>query len=344
MSSCSSSTTTSTAHGRATPITAVHHDIIEAHILTRLDAPTLASAASVSRTLHALCSEEKLWRDICNSTWTSTSDPRVRHAISAFPNGYRSFFFDSTPATFHRANTLPPDQHPQSVTTQLISAIDLHYEKEPIFSKVEVTETVSKDFMGPPLLVQLFNRKETAPAPVQFDCFNDDFLSHLQQSMKLSWIMIDPTQKRAVNLSSLKPVSVQRHYMADEAQLLYVTILPGSRRVGSSEFVECRIVVTCGGEEGGEVHAKEVSMNMQDMDGVILSGEDSLVILQQAMGSERRKEGKGRERYEEFMEMKREKRGRKQTREKRLDLVCMILRVMIFVTLLWAFLLSLGSV
>ncbi|KAM7522563.1 hypothetical protein LguiA_012465 [Lonicera macranthoides] len=340
MSSCSSSTTTTAAHGGATPINAVHHDIIEAHILTRLDAPTLASAASTSRTLHALCGEEKLWRDMCNSTWTSISDPRVRHAISTFPAGYRSFFFDSTPSTFHRANTSPPDQHPQSVTTELISAVDLHYENKLIFSKVEVTETVSKDFMGPPLLVELFNRKETAPAPVRFDSFNDDFLSHLQQSMKLSWIMIDPTQKCAANLSSLKPVSVQRHYMADEAQLIYVTVLPGSGRVGSSEFVECRIVVTCGGEEGGEVHVREVSMNIQDMDRVILSGEDSLVILQQAMGSDRKKEGRG-ERYQEFMEMKRE---RKEKREKRLDMICMILRVMIFETVLWAFLLSLGSV
>ncbi|KAM7528161.1 hypothetical protein LguiB_031571 [Lonicera macranthoides] len=177
-------------------------------------------------------SEEKLWRDICNSTWTSISDPRVCHAISTFPTGYPSFFFDSNPATFHRANTSPPDQHPQSVTTEFISAVDLHYEKKLIFSKVEVTETVSKDFMGPPLLVELFNRKKTAPAPVKFDSFNDDFLSHLQQSMKLSWIMIDPTRKCAANLSSLKPVSVQRHYMADEAQLIYVTVLPGSAGSG----------------------------------------------------------------------------------------------------------------
>lgn len=129
--------------------------------------------------------------------------------------------------------------------------------------------------MGPPLWIELFNRKETAPTPVKFDNFNDDFLSHLEQSMKLSWIIIEPTRKRAVNLSSLKPVSVQRHYLADEVQLIYVTVLPGSGWVGSSEFVECRIEVTC----RGEVHVREVSMHMQDMDGVLLSGEDSLVFL-----------------------------------------------------------------
>lgn len=151
MSSCYSTTSTA-AHARATPITAVHHDIIESHILTRLDGPTLASAALASRTVHALCSEEKLWRDICNSTWTSISDPRVIHVISTFPAGYRSFFFDSTPATFHRTNTPPPDHHPQSLTTQLISAVDLHYESKLIFSKVEVTETVSKGLHGPTIV------------------------------------------------------------------------------------------------------------------------------------------------------------------------------------------------
>ncbi|KAM7522554.1 hypothetical protein LguiA_012456 [Lonicera macranthoides] len=332
------------AHGGATPITTVPHGIIEAHVLTKLDGPSLASAASTSRTMHALCTDEKLWRDICTSTWTSISDPRIDHIISSFPAGYRSFFSDSFPSTIHCPNTLPPDYHRPWLTTELISAVDLHYENKLIFSKVEVTDAVTKNFTGPPMWIELFDRKETAPVPLKFNSFNDDFLSHLQESMKLSWIMIDPTQKRSLNLSSLTPVSVQRHYIVDEVQLVYVTVLPGNRQIGSSDFVKCRIVVTCRGEEGWEMHVREVYLHLQDMDGVNLSGEDSLVILQGAMGSKRRKQGKGSERYEQFMEMKREIREKKEKREKKLDMVCMILRIMIFVTVLWGFLLSLGYI
>ncbi|KAM7522552.1 hypothetical protein LguiA_012454 [Lonicera macranthoides] len=345
-SSSSSSTTTTTTTSTAdqtdgTSIAAVPHDIITTHILTRLDGPTLASTACASPTLHTLCTEEKLWRDICASTWTSINDPRIQHVISAFPTGYRSFFSDSFPATLRGP---PPHVNRPSPIPELISAIDIWYKNKIIFSKVEITETVRKDFLDPPLWIDLLRREEKvpvpapAPAPTKFEANNDGFFSDLEESMRLSWILIDPTQNRSVNLSSQRPVSVERHYTPEEVQLTYVTVLPGSSRVGSSDPVQCRIMVTCGGEEGGEMHVREVNMQVQDMDGFNLSGEDSLVILQGAMGCERRMQVKGRERYEEFLEMKRERRKRIERREKRVDLVCLIIRVIIFVILLYGLL------
>ncbi|XWS66622.1 hypothetical protein CRYUN_Cryun05aG0215800 [Craigia yunnanensis] len=80
-------------------ISTIHPDIIETHILTRLDGPTLASASCASSHLRALTSQENLWTNICHSAWPSTTSPRIRHVISNFPNGSRSFFSDAFPLT-----------------------------------------------------------------------------------------------------------------------------------------------------------------------------------------------------------------------------------------------------
>ncbi|KAM7522553.1 hypothetical protein LguiA_012455 [Lonicera macranthoides] len=338
ITSSSSFATSTSGQDQCTSIAAVHWDIIATHILTRLDGPTLASTACASSMLHALCTEQKLWKDMCTSTWSSINDPRVRHVISTFPASYRSFFSDSFPNTFQSPYTTTWRDHIRSSpTSELISAVDIRYNNNLICSKVEITETVTNAFLAPPLWIDLLSRKEAVPVPLKFETDNDDFLKLLEESMILSWIMIDPTRKRAANMSSMRPVSVRRHSTAEEVQLLYVTVLPGDRKVGSSEPVQCRILVTCGGEEGGEMHVREVNMQVQDMDGINLSGEDSLVILQKAMGCERRKVGKGGERYEEYMEIKRERRERNQRREKKFDMIfCTIVRFIIFTGLICA--------
>ncbi|GAY68496.1 hypothetical protein CUMW_264580 [Citrus unshiu] len=77
-------------------ITTLLPDIIETHILTRLDGQTLAAAACTSSRLHSLCAQEKLWQHICSATWPSCNDPRVRTLVSSYPGGgHRSFFSHS---------------------------------------------------------------------------------------------------------------------------------------------------------------------------------------------------------------------------------------------------------
>jgi uncharacterized protein involved in high-affinity Fe2+ transport len=69
------------------------------------------------------------------------------------------------------------------------------------------------------------------------------------------------------------------------------------------------VVVTCGGQVGGEMHVGQVSLQVEDMEGKHMNGRDSLVILQAAMESGRRKKersGEGKERFEEFLEVQRE--------------------------------------
>jgi hypothetical protein len=76
-------------------------DIINSHILPRLDGTDLTVVSTVSPELrHLICNNNNnnLWRDICTSKWPSLMDPIVNDVISTFPSGYRSFFSDAFPS------------------------------------------------------------------------------------------------------------------------------------------------------------------------------------------------------------------------------------------------------
>ncbi|XP_010246018.1 PREDICTED: probable F-box protein At1g60180 [Nelumbo nucifera] len=333
ISACKSSAKTMTTDekecGATTTISALHPDVVQAHILTRLDGPSLASVCCASSQLHALSNDESLWRDMCHSTWPSTDTPRIRDIVSSFPAGARSFFSDSFSLLVSPHDQAPPSNlNPPVSPPEIISAVDIHYRGNLLFSKAHETETLSGWFRCSPFRVDLLDPKEVVPTPITI---SDGTCQDLAENLKLSWIVIDATGRRAANLSSWRPVSVQRHWLSREIHARFATILAGDR--GSTEFVQCGIVVTCGGCEGGEMQMREVSLQVEDMDGTNLNGKDSLVIMQRAMQRGERKKGRkgeGKERYEELLRRKAERKERKLRREGRLDSMCMAFSVLFF--------------
>ncbi|KAL4301877.1 hypothetical protein GQ457_10G007540 [Hibiscus cannabinus] len=316
-------------------ISALHPDVFQSHILARLDGPSLASLACVSSQLHALSTEEHLWRNICSSTWPSVEHPRVQETISTFPSGHRSFFFDSFPFPVPVPRPLKLDVNSSALPTELILAVDVYYRDEVIYSKVEEIETSSSWFLCSPFRVDLLDPKDSVSTPVKYFGGSEDetLLKHKEENLSLSWIVIDPTRKRAVNMSSRRVVSLQRHWLTGDVQVRFGTVVPGDERRGSAqEWVECGVVVTCCGKEGGEMQVREVSMVMEDMEGKGLNGRESLVILGGAMGEGRRNGNEGKEKYEEFQERKRERKEEKQRKERVLDLVCITIGVAGFLT------------
>ncbi|XP_076921010.1 F-box protein At2g27310-like [Bidens hawaiensis] len=133
--------------------------------------------------------------------------------------------------------------------------------------------------------------------------------------MTLNWILIDPTLKRAGNLSTIKPVSVKRDWVSNKIIVKYVTVLPGCE---PKEMVRCRILVVLGtgqeGELGEGLRVKEVTMKVLPVDSCWLSGGDFLVISQRAtlgVNNVRRKVLDDKEIWErwcEFKEMIRQRR------------------------------------
>ncbi|KVH90599.1 probable F-box protein At2g36090 [Cynara cardunculus var. scolymus] len=336
---------------RAAGISSLHTDILESHILTRLDGQTLASAGCASATIHSLSGKNHhLWSDVCHSTWPSTSGEFVNGIISTFSddtNGPREFFSQSFPLPSPDPTNVdrdrPSSSSMSSPPSALISAVDVYHRNKLIFTKTEETETVTGWFRCSPFRIDLLDPKDMVPTQIPHP-EGKDTCTALIDDMTLSWILIDPINKRAVNLSSHKPVSVQRHWLSREVQVRFVSILRGRRRGGGGDagvVVQCGIVVNCGRSEDGEMQVREVTMEVEDMDGKHLNGRDSLVIFQRAMEAKRgngvKREEEARRRYRRYEEMKRERRERKLRIEGTLDTLSVAFGLSIFAALFFIF-------
>ncbi|KAK7847464.1 f-box protein [Quercus suber] len=270
-----------------------------------------AMEACTCSQLSTLSSQEALWTNICNSTWPSTKTPRIRHVISTFPNGPRSF--SPTPSRSSQIwtaqTTLPKPSRPY---VELISAVDVYYKGNLVFSKVIETETVTGWFKCSPFRLDLLDPKDVVPTPIRLLDDDDDTCRDLQEDLELSWILIDPIGRRAMNVSSQKPVSVQRHWLSGEVHVRFATILAGDHHRGSSsEFVQCGVVITCGGSQGRVVLIKEISLQAEDMDGFI-EWEGQFGNFAEGNGGKKGiKRGRGRkEKVPEFLERKKLKEDR----------------------------------
>ncbi|KAG2331884.1 hypothetical protein Bca4012_018546 [Brassica carinata] len=340
----------SVEHRIGDSISTLHPDIIQTQILTRLDGPTLASTATTSSYLQTLCNEQKLWREISTTTWPSINDSRVVQAISSFPSGYRSFFADSYPFTEY--TWLSEKQDPP--TTGLISSVDLYYRGELIYSKVQEMETENGKagwFLSAPFRVDLLDEKESVQTRIRYPGGDyEAWVRNMEESMELNWIVIDPIKKRAANISSRKAVSAKRNWLTGDLEIRFSTVV--AETAGNKKAAEVSVVVSCGSAEtwkevdeevGGEVHVRDVRLQVEDIEGKCLKGRDSLVILQGMLEGKRcckdgggQRRGKGR--YEEYVEMKTHLREKKERREKAQDTICMIFGFSLFV-LLWSFIL-----
>lgn len=291
--------------GGATTIANVHPYIIETHILTRFDGPSLASMASTSHLLHTLCNKEYLWEDVCNSTWSSIKHPLVRQTISTFSGGYRSFFSDSFPLLGPN-----PSQRSSYIgqvrASELISAVDMYYGNDLVYANVIATTMDKGSFLGSQFCVKLLGGEETAEMTIKYNGDENKCMLDFEKKLRLSWIFIDPTSKRAGNVSSLRPVSVRPIWDGTGIKVKYVTILSGD----NTEFVQCRVVAIFGCEEGTNVQLKELSLCVVDTNRTRLNGEKSLRILTEALQSGQRKKANGEEKemYVKYMDLKRKKR------------------------------------
>ncbi|KAL8148104.1 F-box protein At2g27310-like [Apium graveolens] len=314
----------SSSGGSATTIASLHPDIIETHILTKFDVPSLASAASTSQLLRTLCNKENLWKDICDSTWDSIKHPLVQQTISSFPGGYRSFVNDSF--RLLHSNTGQRSLCSHVHTSQLISAVDICYGNDLVHSKVVVTNTDDNSFLGSLFSVDMTDCNDTVELPLKYQGNENECMRKLEEKLTLSWIVIDPALKRAGNVSSLRPVSVRPYWDGSSIKVVYATVLSGDA-TDTSEFVECRVIAIFDFQQGKDVQLRELSFCVVDMVKSRLNGKRTLRILQNAMecGERKKENGQGRELYLEHLEFKRKRRDDKQRRQK------MLYRIMWFI-------------
>lgn len=173
----------------------------------------------------------------------------------------------------------------------------------------------------------MLDPKDVVPTPIRYPIGGGNGCRDLAEDLTLSWILIDSIGRRAMNVSSFRAVCVQRHWLSGEVHARFATAVGGERGT-AAECVECGIVVTCGGWEGGDLQVREVNLQVEDLEGNFLNGKDSLVILGRAL------EGRnGRKKLEEFKEKKRERKEREVRREGTLDMMCLAFGLLGFATL-----------
>ncbi|KAL1825656.1 hypothetical protein ACET3Z_012434 [Daucus carota] len=311
--------------GATTTITGIDPDVIESHILTKIDGPSLACSASTCHLLHTLCRKDNLWKHICNATWNSVKHPLVQDTISRFPGGYRSFFCDAFPLV--RPSLKPGRTRRvlcQDYAWKIYSAVDIYYGSKGIHSKVIVTDTGDDAFLNFSFWLDLLDNQESVKIPLKFEGDENKCMLKLKENLTLSWILIDPIRKRAVNISSLTPISVRPHWNGNDVQVMYATILSG---FGSSEFVECRIVATIKCKYKKDVKIREACLYLEDMHKMRLNGDRSLRILLEVMENGERKKGNAgeeREIYMKYRELKRKRIEGDYRRETRLRIGCRV--------------------
>lgn len=187
-------------------------------------------------------------------------------------------------------------------------------------------------FRCSPLRIDLLGPKENVPTPIRRPS-HDDTCRELYLDLELSWILVDPASLRAVNLSSFRPVSVERHWLTGEVYVRYAAVVGGE--------VMCSVEVTCVG--GGLVlHVTEACLKMEHISGAHLNGKDSLVIWQRVLEGKRgnlcgikRRVEEGRKRYLEYLERKKQRREKMLIREGRLDNMCVGVGAFLFLALFY---------
>nr|XP_043615993.1 F-box protein At2g27310-like [Erigeron canadensis] len=228
--------------------------------------------------------------------------------------------------------------------TELISAVEIRYQNDIIYSKVKFTD-ITTEFLSSELRIQLYN-DPTSTVDLKIDelkCGDEatSSLLHLKEFLTLSWIIIEPARKWAVNLSSVKLVNARQDSLTKETVVQYVTILP---RCGTNEMVQCKIQIVLGFGIGlvGSFYVKKVILKFQDLGSSCLNGRDFLAVTRGAImekNNVRRKVVEDDEErwksYKKFKEMKKEKKESIKKEERKLEFEIKMNYIAIFVTLLF---------
>ncbi|XP_062223166.1 probable F-box protein At2g36090 [Phragmites australis] len=269
--------------------------------LRRLDGRSLAAASCATAGLRALAADRETWRALCLARWPSLA-ARPDLFLSASP---QRLFADAFPfPCADGAVPLSGAESQQQLPGELVSAVDVYHSGAPLLSRVVGTSTSSSWFLTSPFCVDAVECKNPAPVGRTVP----------PAELELSWIVMDPRGGRAVNVSSRRPVAVDRHWYTGETLVRYAVVLGGCKFEATVTF----------SEETG--HIREVSLAVEDADGAAVSGEGSLRLLLAAMagprkgGEEEVEAAKGR--YQEFVRSKRGRKESKARKEVLVDLCC----------------------
>ncbi|XP_040987778.1 probable F-box protein At2g36090 [Juglans microcarpa x Juglans regia] len=112
-----------------------------------------------------------------------------------------------------------------------------------------------------------------------------DHSKELEENLRLSWVLLDKKNGTTVNLSSWKPLLVQRSWPFNGDYVLHFgSIIPVEESLLHHKLAKCKIVIRCKPtESGGRPNWREISMQIEDITGASVGGSKSLVVLNHAL-------------------------------------------------------------
>ncbi|PKU64708.1 putative F-box protein [Dendrobium catenatum] len=228
-------------------------DDILLHILSHLDGPSLAAAGCSSSHLHRLSSLPSLWLNLCVSNYPSLL------LLPSLPFSPRSFFSLAFPLSSSSSSPTA-----QSSPDFVSSFVDLRYRGVPILSRIISTDTRSPLFFSSLFRLDAIDghlRPDPAFSPAD---------------LEMSWVMVDRTGDRVVDLSSWKPVSMESNWFSGDVRVRFATAV-GEGRAVVVPTVMCSVV-----------GVREVLLMVEDGDGVPMNGTDSMVVIGEMMDGGRK--------------------------------------------------------
>ncbi|KAL3655853.1 hypothetical protein CASFOL_000249 [Castilleja foliolosa] len=300
-------------------------------ILSRLDGPTLAATAATCIDLRDAAEDEKLWQKLCHDTWPSTSK---RQLSLEKTGGFKSLYSDAFPLILqHEVKSAVLRKTIASFDTSLssmdfISFIDIYYKGQCIFSKVmdSIIEGVVdlQGFVCYPLHLDV---STNLPLTTFLDCDETKDISSnkIVGDVRLSWILFDRTNGKAVNISSWTPRSIEKGISSEDGYLIcfgsVVTTENGITTHVLAEFaitVQCKLLI-----KQGCIIWTEITLAIKDIDGSHLNGERSVRVMKQALSCTRSvNHYMVKSRYQQFCEHKTKLKLMKEQQELLANLVC----------------------
>ena len=334
-----------------------------ADIIGRFDGSTLAAAACTCSDLRHIARDQSLWRQLCHSTWPSTALEEAQHILSSSPIGsFHKFYANSYPLLLHGKCVKSLELQTHVSASQFASLVDLYYRKECVLSKIldgipqAVDDDSSRWYSNSPFKLELlsldydegtgfdnelsyayiedYDDEEERRGPPSISVAEDG--KELEEELRLSWVLLDKKKGKAVNLSSWKPMLVQRRWpLSGDYVIHFGSIVQVDESLLSHKLAMCKIVIRCKlTESGGCPKWREISMHIEDLTGASVGGSKSLMVLNHALdclrSTSHHEVKQGLRQYEK---RRREMMRKKELMEALIEGFCASIEVAIFVTI-----------
>ncbi|XP_074307250.1 putative F-box protein At2g36090 [Silene latifolia] len=253
----------------------------------------------------------------------------------------------------------------KSITpSDFVSLVDIRYKNRPFFSKVlwgiSEADILSRWFYNSPFCVDLLGNSNNEDKMGKFTLSVSDGLpriesvdverkegklwKELRDGITLSWIIVNRKVNQAANVSSWVPLGVQRHWPTNKDFLVrFGSVLPAEDTL-PCPAVECILLAKFRMFNDAatgcvSIKLKQVSMQLEDMEGSHVNGRNSLMVLKKALSCKRsRNYSEALECCNLYNKVRSELKEEKMRNESRTDRLCIVSGIAAVATFWFCFL------